>query len=102
MKNYKQLTSEQRYQILGLKRAGMNLSQIADEAGVHKSTIYREFNRNRGLRGWRPKHGEGLRDIRRQKCLYAKRLALEAGVRISHEMIYLHIYADKRKNGNLS
>ena len=43
----------------------MNLSQIADEAGVHKSTIYREFNRNRGLSGWCPNHGEGLRDIRR-------------------------------------
>ena len=80
----------------------MNLSQIADEAVVHKSTIYREFNRNRGLRGWRHKQAQGLRDIRRLKCLNAQRLALEAGVRISHEMSYLHIYADKRKNGNLS
>ncbi len=43
----------------------MNLSQITDEVGVHKSTMSRVFNRNRGLRGWRPKHGEGLRDIRR-------------------------------------
>ncbi len=105
----------------------MNLSQITDEVGVHKSTMSRVFNRNRGLRGWRPKHDEGLRDIRRLQCLNAQRLstedwteverliwldlsqeqasqrlALEAGVRISHEMIYLQIYADKRKNGNLS
>ena len=65
MRNCKQLTSKQRYHIAGLKRAGMNLSQITDEVGVHKSTMSRVFNRNRGLRGWRPKHGEGLRDIRR-------------------------------------
>ncbi|WP_049785322.1 helix-turn-helix domain-containing protein [Nitrosomonas sp. Is79A3] len=31
MKHYKQLTSEQRYQISGLKKAGLNQSQIADE-----------------------------------------------------------------------
>jgi len=43
----------------------MNLSQITDEVGVHKSTMSRVFNRNRGLRGWRPNHGEGLRVIRR-------------------------------------
>ena len=39
MKHYTQLTSEQRYQISGLKKAGLNQSQIADELGVHKSTI---------------------------------------------------------------
>jgi IS30 family transposase len=126
MKHYKQLTSEQRYQISGLKKAGLKLSQIADEVGVHKSTISREFRRNKGLRGWRPKQAQTLRDDRRQKCLNAQRLsqedwteverlirldmspeqasqrlALEGGMQISHEAIYLYVYADKRRNGDL-
>ncbi|MCX7187532.1 MAG: IS30 family transposase [Proteobacteria bacterium] len=126
MKPYKQLTSEQRYQISGLKKAGLKQSQIADEVGVHKSTISRELCRNKGLRGWRPKQAQTLRDDRRQKCLNAQRftledwveverlirldmspvqagqrLALEGGVQISHEAIYLHIYADKRRQGDL-
>lgn len=126
MKHYKQLTSEQRYQISGLKKAGLKLSQIADEVGVHKSTISRELSRNKGLRGWRPKQAQTLRDDRRQKCLNAQRLsqedwteverlirldmspeqasqrlALEGGMQISHETIYLYVYADKRRNGDL-
>jgi IS30 family transposase len=55
MRHYKQLTGEQRYQISGLKKAGLNQSQIVDEVGVHKSTISREFGRNKGRRGWRPR-----------------------------------------------
>ncbi|SOD22958.1 Helix-turn-helix domain-containing protein [Nitrosomonas ureae] len=55
MKHYKQLTSEQRYQISGLTKAGLNQSQIADEWGVYKSTISPEFRRNKGRHGWHPK-----------------------------------------------
>ncbi|PSJ16122.1 hypothetical protein C7H79_15225 [Nitrosomonas supralitoralis] len=65
MNHYKQLTREQRYQISGLKKAGLNQSQIADEVGVHKSTISREFRRNKGRRGWHPKQAQELRDERR-------------------------------------
>ena len=53
MKQYKQLTTEQRYQIYGLKQSGLNQTQIALNVGVDKSTISREFRRNRGKRGWR-------------------------------------------------
>jgi len=35
--------------------SGLNRSKIADEVGVHKSTISRELRRNKGQRGWRPK-----------------------------------------------
>ena len=126
MKHYKQLTREQRYQISGLKKSGLNQSQIADEVGVHKSTISREFRRNKGRRGWHPKQAEELRDERRKNCANAQRhsllewteverlirqdmspeqasqrLALEGGLPISHESIYLHIYADKRRGGDL-
>lgn len=126
MKDYKQLTREQRYQISGLKKAGLNQSQIADELVVHKSTISREFRRNKGRRGWHPKQAQELRDERRKNCANAQRhsllewteverlirqdmspeqasqrLALEGGLQISHESIYLHIYADKRRGGDL-
>ena len=126
MKHYKQLTREQRYQISGLKKAGLNQSQIAAEVGVHKSTISREFERNKGCRGWRPRQAQELRDERRKQCVNAQRLsllewaeverlirldmspeqascrlALECGLRISHETIYMHIYEDKRRGGGL-
>ena len=50
MKKYKQLTSGQRYQIYGLKQAGLNQTRIAQKMGVDKSTISREFRRNKGQR----------------------------------------------------
>ncbi|SEP70064.1 Helix-turn-helix domain-containing protein [Nitrosomonas ureae] len=126
MKHYKQLTREQRYQISGLKKAGLNQSQIADEVGVHKSTISREFERNKGRRGWRPRQAQELRDERPKQCVNVQRhsllewteverliwldmspeqascrLVLECGLRISHETIYVYIYEDKRRGGDL-
>ncbi len=126
MQHYKQLASEQRYQISGLKKAGLKQSQIAGEVGVDKSTISRELRRNKGQRGWRPKQAQELRDERRRDCTNAKRftqedwngvealiqqdmspdqaaerLALEGGLRISHETIYQRIYTDKRGGGKL-
>lgn len=126
MKKYKQLTSGQRYQIYGLKQAGLKQSQIAEKVGVDKSTISREFRRNKGRRGWRPKQAQSLRDERRQACLNGKqfssddwaeverliradlspeqaadRLAFEGRLQISHEAIYQHIYTDKRDGGDM-
>lgn len=126
MKQYTQLTSEQRYQIYGLKKAGWKQCEIASEVGVNKSTISRELKRNQGERGWRPKQAQGLRNERRQGCINgqrltpddwteidrlirqdlspeqaAARLELEGFVHVSHETIYQHIYADKRAGGDL-
>lgn len=126
MRNYTQLTCEQRYQISGLRAAGWNQTQIAVEVGVDKSTISRELSRNKGQRGWRPKQAQWLRDGRRLSCINGKkfslhdwaeverltrqdfspeqvayRLELEGGLQISHETIYRHIYADKRRGGVL-
>lgn len=58
MKHYSQLTQEQRYHISGLNKSGWNQTQIAHELGVNKSTISREFGRNTGQRGWRPKQAQ--------------------------------------------
>ncbi|MFN3397051.1 MAG: IS30 family transposase [Sulfurimicrobium sp.] len=126
MKTYTQLTSEQRYQISGLKKAGWKQTQIAAEVGVDKSTISRELKRNKGERGWRPLQAQRFRDERRRGCINGKRfsseewaevdrliredlspeqaanrLEMEGGLRISHEAIYRHIYADKREGGDL-
>jgi len=126
MKTYKQLTSGLRYQIYGLKQAGLNQTEIAEKIGVNKSTISREFRRNKGRRGWRPKQAQSLHAVRRQKCLNGKRfstedwievdrliatdfspeqianrLDLEGVLQISHEAIYQHVYADKHNGGDL-
>ncbi len=69
MKPYKQLASKQRYQIYGLKQVGLDQSQIALNLGVNKSTISRELNRNKGQRGWRPKHAQSFRDECKRSCL---------------------------------
>ena len=126
MKQYTQLNQEQRYHISGLSKSGWNQTQIADEIGVNKSTISREFRRNKGQRGWRPKQAQSMRDERKQACINGKQFSLnewaeverltradlspeqvanrlerEGGLQISPETIYRHIYADKRNGGDM-
>ena len=60
MRDYTQLTQEERYQIEALLKAGHPQSGIATVLKRHKSTISREFRRNRGLRGYRPKQAQRL------------------------------------------
>ena len=55
MRAYHRLTEGQRNQVYALKKAGLKQYAIADQIGVSKSTISREFKRNTGLRGYRPK-----------------------------------------------
>ena len=56
----KHLTKAQRYVIQTLHRRGISKKEIADELGVHKSTIYRELKRNRTKRG---KYNADLADM---------------------------------------
>jgi transposase, IS30 family len=126
MRTYKQLTSEQRYQISVLKRMGHSPTEIAKELEVHKSTISRELSRNTGERGYRPKQANEKALERRAHATPKKRITAETWeaveeklrqewspeqvsgwlkkhreIRISHEWIYQHILADQRANGNL-
>jgi IS30 family transposase len=50
-----QLTSEQRCQIKALLQVNQRPTKIAELIGVDRSRIYRELQRNTGLRGYRPK-----------------------------------------------
>ncbi|MCX8079819.1 MAG: helix-turn-helix domain-containing protein [Bacteroidia bacterium] len=52
-KKYKQLSREQRYQIHALLKEGYLQKDIAQNLGVHPSTICRELKRNVGKRGRR-------------------------------------------------
>jgi IS30 family transposase len=47
MKQYKQLTSADRYILSHLRKQGLKQSEIARQMGRHRSTISREVNRNR-------------------------------------------------------
>lgn len=51
MKNYKQLWLFQRYQIQTLFNLGLTQIKIAEQIGVHRSTISRELKRNIPQRG---------------------------------------------------
>ena len=52
MREYRQLTEEDRIEIYAMKQAGKQQNKIAAKLGVHPSTISRELARNTGLRGY--------------------------------------------------
>ena len=125
MRAYTQLTQEQRYQIWSLMQIGKKNTEMAEELGVHKSTIGRELDRNRGLRGYRPQQAHQRAVFRRQNKathqidsatwdLIDPRLREEwspeqirgwlkqiKARRVSHECIYQHILENKRQGGDL-
>jgi IS30 family transposase len=124
--NYQQLTTEERYQIYSLKKAGLSQTKIAAFLSRHPATISRELNRNKGARGYRPKQAQQLSDTRRRGasknrkmttaivdkivCLIRQELSPEQAaeylrreqiVSLHHETIYQLIYADKLSGGTL-
>jgi len=106
-------------------KAGHNQSQIGVVVGCHKSTISRELRRNRGLKGYRPYQADELAYDRQCAAYRARiawqtweqverllrqdwspeqisgRLKLEHQPTVSHECIYLYVYAEKRRGGTL-
>jgi IS30 family transposase len=126
MNQYKQLTEGQRYQISALLKARTFQKDIALILGVSPPTISRELERNTGKRGYRPKQAHIKAERRRQEAgkaikmtfemvkLIETRIQLdwspeqvsgwlgkEENIRISHERIYQHVWADKRQGGEL-
>ena len=65
MKQYTQLSQEERYNISAAMKSNTPIAQLARETGRHRSTIYRELKRNKGQRGYRPKQAHLLAQ---QRC----------------------------------
>jgi len=118
--NYKHLSQIERYQIYSLMKAQHNISQIAQLLGRDKSTISRELRRNAGCRGYRAKQASELACKRAESSRNASKLApwvkeqagellrlqwspeqIAGKLPVSHESLYLHVYADKAHGGTL-
>ena len=124
---YKQLNLEKRYQISALIKAGLSQKSIANELGVHPSTISRELRRNNDkVRGYNAelaqiKSTQIERKKRKrlsltkpiEKYIRAKlkldwspeqisgRMKIDIGVSVVHETIYRYIYTNKKNGGRL-
>lgn len=123
---YKQLTLERRYEIKAYMQAGFEFTKIANQLKVHRSTIYREASRNRGLRGYRPhqadqkaierkrnasKHIRFTSELQDQVTELLKddfspeqvsgHLSKHDNIQISHETIYQFIWSEKASGGTL-
>lgn len=124
--SHKQLNRDNRSQIYILQKQGYSQQAIADALGVHQSTISRELNRNKGKKGYRYKQAQDLRDARRKAVHKPLKMTddlirlIESMLRekyspeqisgwlkenhtvsVSHETIYLHVWADKKAGGDL-
>jgi IS30 family transposase len=53
-KNYKHIKETNRLRIYALILEGQSIERISQEIGAHRSTIYRELNRNSSKFGYRP------------------------------------------------
>jgi IS30 family transposase len=129
MRQYQQLTEEDRIEIYAMKQAGKSQTAIAQYLGVHPSTISRELTRNTGQRGYRPQQAHRFAADRRHTARKAVKMTpptiayIEQRIRqehspeqitgrmkvdpdyqghvVSHERIYQHIWQDKNIGGNL-
>ena len=106
-------------------KIGLTQLKIAEEIGVHKSTISRELKRNRGGRGYRPQQANEIAKERHQakvchridgstrafiEQLICKEWSPEQisgwmkktmNISVSHEWIYQYILKDKFATGSL-
>ena len=118
--NYKHLSQNERYQIYALLRAGLTQTKIASILGRHKSTISRELKLGTGLCSYRPKQACTLAAKRAKSSRNASQIApwvlnlathmlnlqwspvqIAGKLPISHETLYLRIYADLAHKGQL-
>ena len=119
---YYHLRGEDRALIYGLNKAGMTQEAIAEEVGFSQSTISKELQRNKGLKGYRFKQAQRLADQRqanktRRAKVITEDIAEDVELRlrqkhspeqislvlqtVSHETIYKYIYEDRAQGGSL-
>lgn len=122
------LTKEQRYVIASLYKRGVRKKEIAEEIGVHKSTISRELKRNASKTGkYHPEKAEMYAKERKERFIFRRKFtkAIEHHIRdylvqeqwspeqivgwckkqnmmmVSVERIYQFIRQDKATGGTL-
>lgn len=128
MRNYRQLTSGERYALSALRKQGHSQAEIARALGRDRSTISREVRRNsadRAGRTYRPALADDYARWRRSRsrrnqrftdadwAIVIRHLKLEWSPEqisgrlrrdrtlcISHETIYRYIWRDKRRGGS--
>lgn len=123
---YCHLTNCERSQIYALLSIGYSQVDIAKQLNRSPSTISRELRRNTGGRGYRPKQAQEKAEARRSLvsntpkkmkgallAIIEEKLHLDwspeqisgflaaSSILISHESIYLHVWADKHQGGTL-
>ena len=123
---YKHLISTQRSQIYSYRRCGKSIKFIAEEIGVHQSTIYRELKRNSNKKGDYARNAQEMADERQERvvqnatisprvkfeCL--QRLKIDQwspeqisgdmkrkNIKVSHTTIYKWVDEDKLAGGTL-
>lgn len=127
--SYTQLTSEERYTFSIMRKQGQSITLIAEALGRHRSTLYRELERNRCHHidnAYRPSKAESRAKARRRKSRQyshfteADFIPVRSLIRfkwspeqisgvlkslglktMSHETIYQYIWADKANGGDL-
>jgi transposase, IS30 family len=125
---YEQLSTEERYSLAAMRARKFPMAEIARELQRHRSTIYREVRRNgakydgayrpmfavektsgrrrrsRRNRRYTPEHFAVIERLLRDDLSPEQvvgRLRLEGVTVMSHETIYLHIWADRAHGGTL-
>lgn len=127
-KSYHHLTRDLRCQLYALSDNGKSIGEIGVTLGMHRSTLYRELNRNKGPNGYRYEEAQ-RRAFERKKSSTKNRLKMKGELvhvienrlrlqwspeqisgwikryredeSVSHETIYKHIWRDKEKGGTL-
>jgi len=127
-KKYNHFSKEKRYQLSVLLKTEHKITYIAKELNVHRSTLYREVNRNSKPRGsYDAFYANESSEIRKERFAKKRKLNLEmiSFIRdklenqqwspeqikgycfknnipmVSHERIYQYIYEDKVNGGSL-
>jgi transposase, IS30 family len=117
--SYQQLTEGQRYQISVLRTQAMSVTAMARAIGVHRSTLYRELQRNS-----QPTYAQQQARLRRTQARKARipncvipfveqalswrwspeqisAIGKRIGLRVNHEWIYRYVATDKALGGQL-
>ena len=72
-RSFHHLTQDHRAQIYSLRSTGHTVIEIANHLGYHRSTIYRELQRNSGQRGYRHQQAQKKATERRREASSAPR-----------------------------